>query len=69
MGTVASPAGSGAAHCRRKAGKDCGVDVVVPDRVMLEEELELSGNETELELEVSWPTKAARSKQPKGRRR
>lgn len=43
-----------------------GTSVVVPDRVVLEEELELSGNQTELEFELSWRKAPARA--TKGRR-
>lgn len=43
-----------------------GASIVVPDRVVLEEELELSGNQTELEFEVSWRKAPARTS--KGRR-
>lgn len=44
-----------------------GVDVVVPDRVQLEEEYERSGPEAELELEISWREAPASSGRPKKR--
>lgn len=56
---------------RIAAGKPvriAGTAVSLPERFALEEELETSGGETELELELKWPAAPGRAKGGRGRR-
>lgn len=52
-----------------KAVKIGNSSVLIPSAVVVEEEIEKTGNGTEIEIEICWPSSTGRSRVPRSSRR